>query len=61
LDLANKLTKQKNINVVYQPVVNADHFFRNKLDKLETIITEYLQTKVLKQEETKAAAQKLYL
>lgn len=40
--VADRLGKQKNINVEYRMVAGADHFFRTKIDKLNDEIDDYL-------------------
>jgi alpha/beta superfamily hydrolase len=42
--LADKLAKQKNTKVDYRIIEGADHFFRNKLEDLESIIFEHSTT-----------------
>lgn len=49
LDLAHRLSKQQHIKVDYKMVNGADHFFRNKIEDLNVVISDYLQTKVLQQ------------
>lgn len=41
-NLAEKLKAQKDVDVQYQYLNNADHFFKNELDDLETMVDEYL-------------------
>lgn len=48
LELANKLSKQKNITVDYKIIQGADHFFRNKIDELNSTISDYVNLKLLK-------------
>ncbi len=43
-DLATRLSKQKNIEVVYKMIPGADHFFRNNIDDLRADIDQYLKT-----------------
>ncbi len=43
-DLAQRLTKQKNINVDYRMIAGADHFFRDKIDLLNSEVDDYLRT-----------------
>ena len=43
-ELAQRLSKQKNIDVAYKVVNNADHFFREKIDLLTAEIDEYLNS-----------------
>lgn len=40
---AEKLSKQKNIKVGFKSVTGADHFFRNKIEELEEVISGYVQ------------------
>ena len=42
-DLAHRLAKQKNINVEYRMINGADHFFRGKIDMLNSEIDDYLK------------------
>ena len=41
IGLSDKLSKQKNIRVEYKSVNGADHFFRNRLEELESNIFDY--------------------
>lgn len=40
IQLADKLSKQKNIKVNYRSINGADHFFRNKIEELEEIVSD---------------------
>lgn len=40
--LAEKLSKQKNTKVAYKAIDGADHFFRNKLEELESTISDHV-------------------
>ncbi len=42
-ELAQKLSKQKHIKVDYRMITGADHFFREKIDKLNEEIDDYLK------------------
>jgi uncharacterized protein len=43
-ELAQKLSKQKNINVDYRMIAGADHFFRERIDILNKEIDDYLRS-----------------
>ena len=43
-EVANRLTKQKNISVLYKVIAGADHFFRDKINILNEEINDYLTT-----------------
>ena len=43
-ELAQKLSKQKYIKVDYRMIAGADHFFREKIDRLNEEIDDYLKT-----------------
>ncbi len=42
-ELAGRLSKQKNIDVVYRVIPGADHFFRDKIELLNEEIRDYLK------------------
>jgi uncharacterized protein len=42
-ELAQRLSKQKNIKVDYRMIAGADHFFRDKIDLLNSEIDDYLK------------------
>ena len=46
-DFAHKLMKQKNSDISYDIIDGADHFFRDKIDELNTSVTEYVKDKLL--------------
>jgi alpha/beta superfamily hydrolase len=46
-DLAEKLARQKNSDVMYHVINDADHFFRNKIEDLNISIDEYIKNKLL--------------
>ncbi|MFK7973573.1 MAG: alpha/beta hydrolase [Rickettsiaceae bacterium] len=46
-ELAQRLMKQKNIDVSYKLITGADHFFRNKIDLLNEEIEDYLHNTLL--------------
>lgn len=50
-DLAQRLSKQKNINVDYRMIGGADHFFRNKIDLFNQEIDDYLKSTFSHQED----------
>ena len=43
-ELAQRLAKQKNIDVDYRMIPGADHFFREKIDLLNNEIDDYLRS-----------------
>jgi len=43
-ELAQKLSKQKYIKIDYRMIAGADHFFREKIDRLNEEINDYLKT-----------------
>jgi len=43
-ELAQKLSKQKRIKVDYRMITGADHFFREKIDKLNEELDDYLKS-----------------
>lgn len=51
----NKLTKQKGSEIEYSMIMKADHFFRNHLDELETILCDYIARR--KEEDAKKPKQ----
>jgi len=46
-ELAQKLSKQKQVEVSYKVINGADHFFRDKIDEFTDAVSAYLQTKFL--------------
>ncbi len=42
--LAEKLSKQRDIEVDYRVIKGANHFFTDRLDKLESVTEEYIET-----------------
>ena len=46
--LAQKLQKQKNIQIDYRTVEGSDHFFKNHLKKLDAHINDYLDKMLTK-------------
>ena len=46
-ELNSKLCKQRGTNVEYHVIDGADHFFRNKLDDLNSIISTYVKDTIL--------------
>jgi alpha/beta superfamily hydrolase len=49
-NLAQRLAKQKNVNVDYRMIGGADHFFRNKIDVFNQEIDDYLKSTFSHQE-----------
>jgi alpha/beta superfamily hydrolase len=49
-NLAQRLAKQKNVNVDYRMIGGADHFFRNKIDAFNQEIDDYLKSTFSHQE-----------
>ncbi|KJV57282.1 prolyl oligopeptidase family protein [Orientia chuto str. Dubai] len=43
LELVNRLSRQKNINIEYKLLSGADHFFRGKLNDLSNTVDEYIK------------------
>ncbi len=43
-ELAQRLSKQKNIDIDYRMIPGADHFFRDKIDILNSEIDDYLRS-----------------
>ena len=46
LYLKKRLDMQKNIDVKFEPIVNANHFYKNREKELSTSIDRYIQSKV---------------
>ena len=46
LNLKKKLSMQKNINVKFDSIANANHFYKGKIKELSTTIGRYLKDKV---------------
>jgi alpha/beta superfamily hydrolase len=46
LNLKKKLNMQKNIEVQFNSILNANHFYKNKEKELSTIINSYLKDKI---------------
>ncbi|MDA0782049.1 MAG: alpha/beta hydrolase [Rickettsiales bacterium] len=44
--LADKLAKQKNAGIDYRVILGADHFFRTKMDDLNSHLDDYLQNRL---------------
>ncbi len=57
-DLAHRLAKQKNINVEYRMINGADHFFREKIDMLNSEIDDYLKNTFFHQDIKKSKKSK---
>jgi alpha/beta superfamily hydrolase len=72
-ELAQKLSKQKYIKIDYRMIAGADHFFREKIDRLNEEIDDYLKatfnhqpsstqnTSVKTRATSKSTAKKLFL
>lgn len=43
-ELAQRLSKQKNVDIDYRMITGADHFFRDKIDLLNSEIQDYIKT-----------------
>ena len=46
LNLKKRLSLQKNINVKFDSITNANHFFKGKEKELSSLITQYIKDKV---------------
>ena len=46
LNLKEKLTMQKNIDVKFDSIVNANHFYKNKEKELSTTVEKYIKDKI---------------
>ena len=46
LNLKKRLSMQKNIDVKFEPIPNANHFYKNKEKELSTTIDRYIKDKV---------------
>jgi alpha/beta superfamily hydrolase len=46
LNLKKRLSIQKNIDVKFEPIANANHFFKNKENELALSIDKYIKDKV---------------
>ena len=44
--LVSRLKKQKNIDVKFETILNANHFYKNKEKELSLLISSYLKDKV---------------
>ena len=56
-ELAQKLSKQKGVKIEYRTILEADHFFRDKIDVLNTEIDDYLNS-IFNHQNTKAIKKK---
>jgi len=56
--LVKKIHKQKNVEVVYQTIKGADHFFRNKIDELNSCAADYINERLNAQKPAKAKVDK---
>ena len=45
-EFSDKLTRQKNSDIMYHVINGADHFFRNKIDELNLAIDEYIKNRL---------------
>ena len=46
LNLKKRLSIQKNIEVKFNPILNANHFYKGKEKELSTLIENYLSDKI---------------
>ena len=46
LNLKKKLSTQKNIDVKFNPILNANHFYKGKEKELSSVLETYLKEKV---------------
>jgi hypothetical protein len=46
LDLKKRLSLQKNIDVKFETIANANHFYKNKEKELAALIDKYIKDKV---------------
>ena len=46
LNLKKRLSQQKNIDIKFEPIQNANHFFKNKEKELSSLIDQYIKSKV---------------
>tara|TARA_B110000438_G_scaffold243000_1_gene242832 strand:+ start:1042 stop:1698 length:657 start_codon:yes stop_codon:yes gene_type:complete len=46
LNLKKRLSMQKNIDVKFNPILNANHFYKDKEKELSTLIEDYLSDKI---------------
>ena len=46
LNLKKRLSMQKNIDVKFDPVTNANHFFKGKEKELSSTIESYIKDKI---------------
>ena len=46
LNLKKRLSMQKNISVKFDPVANANHFFKGKEKELSSILESYIKDKI---------------
>ena len=45
-ELYNKVSRQRNSDVIYNPITEADHYFMNHLDALEERMHEYIKPRL---------------
>ena len=50
--LVGKLRQQRGIEIDHQTIKGANHFFHQRLEQLETVIGDYLDTSMIKYSET---------
>ena len=50
--LVGKLRQQRGIEIDHQTIKGANHFFHRRLEQLETVIGDYLDTSMIKYSET---------
>ena len=46
LNLRKRLNMQKNIEVKFDPIINANHFYKGKIKELSSTVEHYLKDKV---------------
>ena len=46
LNLKKRLSQQKNIDIKFEQIQNANHFFKNKEKELSSTIDQYIKSKV---------------
>ena len=46
LNLKKRLSLQKNIDVKFHSINNANHFYKNKEKELSSVVNEYLKEKI---------------
>ena len=46
LNLKKRLNAQKNINIIFNAISNANHFYKNKEKELASLIKNYIKEKI---------------